>query len=53
MPNQMIVNKLAIGGNQAAKDIIPVDAAITSTVCLLCSSSIISSFYFSDIDWVV
>jgi len=30
-PNHTIVNRLATGGNQAAKDISPVDAASTST----------------------
>ena len=49
----MIVNILAIGGNQAAKDSIPVDAASTSSVSFDCSSSMVSSFYFSDIDCVV
>ena len=53
MPNHIIVNKLAVGGNQAAKESMPVDAASTSSVSFDCSSSIISSFYFSDIACVV
>ena len=34
MPNHTIVNKLAKGGNQAARDMKPVEAATTSITCL-------------------
>ena len=37
IPNQTIVNRLAKGGSHVAKDKIPVEAANTSTACLLSS----------------
>lgn len=43
MPSQIIVNKLAIGGNQAAKDIMPVEAAAKSKTCFP-SLVIVSSY---------
>jgi hypothetical protein len=38
-----IVNKEAVGGNQAARDKTAVDAAATSIACLV-SSTIVTSF---------
>jgi hypothetical protein len=40
----MIVNKLAIGGSHAAKDITPVDAANTSTACFVSSVIMLAPF---------
>jgi len=45
MPNHTIVNNDAVGGNQAANEKIPVDAASTSNVSFDCSSNIFNILY--------
>ena len=46
MPNHTIVNNDAVGGNQAANEKIPVDAASTSNVSFDCSSTSLTSFIY-------